>query len=269
MFKKELSWNNRAQFDDVLSILNKYGDDILGQISLRTYNCLNKLHEPEVCYSCYDGITFLGSLFGMTEEYGLHEQLHDLDKCRKDYERTLRYVNSPQYLEEKINPKKYTQEEIDKLDAQFEALKTREPVTVTEYIEKRGVPNLRLTPGSMYFCQLESRNIAGDYGSDQTHFFLFIYDEQPTLIQAFGGVKGFTIKRIRSDINALINEILNFNHEIYSRLFEVSDKELLQFDEASFRAVKLPLFYPNLFDLDYFLQLIGLNFAKDKINFTI
>lgn len=243
-----------SDLSDVLSVLDKNGDEILSQISLQTYNCLNENDQPEVFYSCYEGIDFLGSLFGLREKFGLYEQLEHLAECKAEFEKEPEESN-------------LTEGEIDKLLSEMRS----EAKCTSSLLGKEGIPDLELNPGGIYFCQLNSKKSDGNYDTSQVHYFLFIYDHEPTLIQAFGGVKGFTVKRVRHNINDLIDEILNLNHEVYRNLFEVPDRfeHLLHFDKASFRAIGIPLVYPTLAKLDTLLKLIGLNFASEKMKFTI
>lgn len=239
-------------FLDVLLILGNYGDKILSAISLLTYNAFDEKNKPRIYYSCYEGIDFLGSLFNLKREFRLRDNLEHLDEYRKEYEEDLK-------------------READEEPTPEEPEEASLPESVTELIERYGIPNLNMRPGYMYFCQLDTSVIGGDYSTDQVHYFLFLYDENPLLLQAFGGIPGFTLKAVRSNINGLIKKILGFNHEVYRKLFEVQEKHeyLLHFDKASFRAVEMPLYYPNLSKLNYFLQLLNLDFATEKLQYRI
>lgn len=139
-----------------------------------------------------------------------------------------------------------------------------------EKLSNVDVPHLK--QNHIYHCELHT-GIAGDdgFGANQVHYFTIFYSDVVVLLQTYGGVDGILVKYVHSDINDILNEIMNGSGEDYRRLFEIpSDMEhVLDFDVVTLKYVKQPLMVPTLQDLDDLLQTKDLGFAMEKIDYHI
>ncbi len=134
----------------------------------------------------------------------------------------------------------------------------RENNEILKYISNK----LPIEKNYVYYFQIEISNSKNKYYlTDQVHFFVIVNDDNPTLIQTFGGVKKITVKNINIDVNEILNELLNLNHNVFKNLFDVPDDldEILYFDEIEMIYVKQELKYPTLKRLDELIAPLSFN----------
>lgn len=225
-------------FAEVCSILAKHGEQIMKTINKRALLISDDDFEP-VETDCREGLLVLASIFGFHRVSGTRDPILE-PKVQRKIVFSGKLPPGPHFC------------------------------NIDQYLEEKGVLNKRLEPGFIHFCQLNTKNSKGNYFSDQVHFFMIVYEQdRVTLLQAFGGVPGFTVKVIQEDINLLIKSILDCNHEVYKRLFEVPEdtennkfSDLLQFDQTSFRALSIPLALPSLDQLKQLLTLYNISLPE-------
>ena len=204
---------------------------------------------------------FFASLFGLTKTMNL---VDIFPTPKADGEASMQEHNAWYALSEEqrqtmtdnlIRSSSAEKREAD--DMKFMHIRQRYLDFVLENSQQMELP---LKPGMIYFCQLDTSKKGGSYLTDQVHYFVIIYDAEPILLQALGGVKGFTIKLV-SNINDAIVGVLRLKHQQYEELFSFPDDgfdHLFEFDNASFRYITLPLYYPILADLSKLLSYIDL-----------
>ena len=143
-------------------------------------------------------------------------------------------------------------------------------VKKNEFILKHISNKLPIEKGFIYYFQVDTSNSKNDnYATDQVHYFTIIYDDNPVLIQTFGGISKILVKYFYRDINILLKELLNKNIETYRKMFELSEEfnYLLEFDNLDMIYIKQTIKYPTLKDLDNLIS--PLPYAKDKLSFII
>jgi len=106
----------------------------------------------------------------------------------------------------------------------------------------------KLEKNYIYFFKitiLNSKN--NNYLTNQVHYFEYIYNDNPILIQSYGGIKGITIKNI-NNIDTILNNLFNLNHKTYKDTFDIPKylDEILHFDNIEIIYIKKEIIYPTI-----------------------